>query len=189
MSERWRCFVAVPIGDALRRDLRDAVERWRARSDLAGLRWSDPANWHLTLAFIGPTDPASVEPLTQALAEVAGGHAPMRLATGGLGAFPSRGRARVGWYGVGDPDRRLAALAREVAPAVGLDPLAGRFRAHVTLARAHDTPVDLRRWVEEPSPGGELAVDRLDLMRSHLGRGPAHYEVLATVPLEGRGDD
>ena len=39
--ERWRCFVAIPIGEALRADLRAAVEGWRRREDLAGMRWAD----------------------------------------------------------------------------------------------------------------------------------------------------
>ena len=183
MSDRWRCFVAVPIGEELREALAGAVEAWRARPDLAGLRWTDPAGWHLTLAFLGATDPDAVPGLVAALDRVAAGHVPMRLATGGAGAFPSKAHARVAWYGVVDPELRLAALAREVAPAVGLEGDA-RFRAHVTLARARAEPTDLRRWLgEADAPAGELVVDRLELMRSHLGRGPAHYETLATLPL------
>jgi 2'-5' RNA ligase len=89
----------------------------------------------------------------------------------------------VAWYGVADPERRLAMLARDVAIAVGLE-AAGRFRAHITLARARAEPVDLRAWLAgaEP-PSGGLDVDRVDLMRSHLGRGPARYEVLESLPL------
>jgi 2'-5' RNA ligase len=183
MSDRWRCFVAVPIGEELREALAGAVEAWRARADLAGLRWTDPAGWHLTLAFLGPTGSDAIPGLVGALERVAPGHAPLRLATGGLGAFPSRAHARVAWYGVADPERRLTALAREVTPAVGLEGDA-RFRAHVTLARARSEPIDARPWLEgAAAPAGELVVDRMELMRSHLGRGPAHYETLATVPL------
>ena len=69
-----------------------------------------------------------------------------RCATGGLGAFPSPGSARVLWYGVADPDGRLAALAGDLTGALGLDGR-GPFRPHVTLARARREPVDLRRWL------------------------------------------
>jgi hypothetical protein len=34
-----------------------------------------------------------------------------------------------------------------------------------------------------------LDLDRLDLMRSHIGRGPAHYELLASAPFGGSADD
>lgn len=183
MTGTWRCFVAVPIGDELRAALAAAVEQWSAREDLAGLRWSDAENWHLTIAFLGSTDPGAVASIVGRLEATAGRHQPMRLETGGLGAFASRRRARVAWYGLADPGGRLASLAADVAVAMGLEP-AGRFRAHVTLARARSEPVDLRPWLAEAAaPRGVLSVDGLDLMRSHLGRGPAHYERLASVPL------
>ncbi|HEX2883912.1 MAG TPA: RNA 2',3'-cyclic phosphodiesterase [Candidatus Limnocylindria bacterium] len=181
--DAWRLFVAVPIGDRLRADLEGAVAHWRDRADLAGLRWTDAATWHLTLAFMGATDACAVPGILDGLRSVAVRCEPMRLVTGGLGAFPSAGRARVAWYGIADPERRLATLARDVAIAVGLED-AGRFRAHITLARARAKPADLRAWLARADPPvGGLGVDRVDLMRSHLGRGPARYEVLESLPL------
>jgi RNA 2',3'-cyclic 3'-phosphodiesterase len=184
MSDRWRCFVAVAIDEELRDDLKRAVDAWRALPELSGLRWADPAAWHLTLAFLGWTDPAQVRSLSTTLLMVTARHEPMHLVTGGLGAFPSRARARVAWYGVADPERRLAALAAELGPALGLDVVP--FRPHVTLARARHAPIDLTRWLARAeAPSGALDVSRLELMRSHLGRGPARYETLDTVSLGG----
>lgn len=181
MTERWRCFVAVPMGEELRDALRAAVERWRDDPDLAGLRWTDADSLHLTLAFLGSVEADRVAELEATLREVAKVHRPMRLATGGLGAFPSVGRARVAWYGVADPDRRLASLARDVR--LALDVEGSEFRAHITLARARREPVAVRGLVALDSPSGVLVVDHMDLMRSDLGRGPARYERLATAEL------
>lgn len=182
MGERWRLFVAVPIPDELRAALVEAVERWRDRPDLAGLRWTDPAAWHLTVLFIGATDPAAVPGIVKALGEVASGHAPMRLATGGLGGFPAASRARVAWYGLHDADDALGHLARDVRR--GIADQQSPFRAHVTLARAREQPVDLRDWiVNGGEPSGEMAVTRISLMRSHLGQGPARYETIAALPM------
>ena len=187
---RWRCFVAVPLGEHVRSDLADAVAGWRQRPDLAELRWTDAGSWHVTMAFLGSIEPAELDHVIAAVTEAATSHEPMRLATGGLGAFPSPGRARVAWYGVADPDRQLRSLAADLAEGLGLDP-ADRFRAHVTLARAKRAPMDLRAWLAEESasaPAGELTVDHVELMRSHLGRGPARYETLATIKLGARID-
>jgi 2'-5' RNA ligase len=181
MTERWRCFVAVPIGEELRAALRAGVESWSDAPDLAGLRWTDADSWHLTLAFLGSVDADRIAELSATLREVVAAHPPMRLATGGLGAFPSPGRARVAWYGVADPDRRLAALARDVRRALGVE--GSEFRAHVTLARARREPVVARGLVAREAPSGTLVVDHVDLMRSHLGRGPARYERLSTAAL------
>ena len=176
-TERWRCFVAVPLGEELRRELALAADGWRLRPELVGLRWTDPASWHVTLAFLGPIDPPAAADLGPRLDVVAAGQAPILLPSAGVGAFPTAARARVAWYGVADPDGALAALAGHVRQATRLD--GGVFRAHVTLARARHESVDLRPWVRDAgAPSGELTVDRIELMRSHLRRGPARYEVL-----------
>lgn len=184
MSEgRWRCFVAIPIGDELRADLRAAVDAWRGREGLSGLRWADPDGWHVTLAFLGSIEAASVPGVVERVATVAAAHLSTRSATGGLGAFPNAARARVAWYGIEDGEGRLARLAAEVAMALGLD-ASQPLRPHVTLARARRDPVDLRSWLAAASaPAGVLDVDRIELMRSTAGRGPARYDTLAAITL------
>ena len=182
-DERWRLFVAVPIGEELREALRTPVEEWGNDEQLAGLRWTDRDGWHVTLAFLGSTEAAAVPELIERLASVAPAHGATTSRTGGLGAFPTPARARVAWYGVEDAEGRLARLAADVAAVLGLD--ASRpLRPHLTLARVRRQPVDLRRWLASASaPEDVLTTDRIELMRSHTGRGPARYETLATIKL------
>ena len=145
----------------------------------------EPDAWHLTLTFHGSVDPDDLAGIEAAIRRVAATHEPGEVATGRLGAFHRPGSARVLWYGVADTAGRIAALAADVAAALGGsgdEP----FRAHVTLARARRRAVDLRGWIEgaaESAPDGRLIVDRVELMRSHIGRGPARYETLATMKL------
>jgi 2'-5' RNA ligase len=180
MSE-WRCFIAVPIGDQLRAALSSAVDTWRGSPGTEDLRWTDASGWHATLAFLGPTDPDRLPSLADALTDVAARLVPFTLATGGLGGFPSPRAARVVWYGIQDPEGRLAAVASSVRGAVGLaqdQP----FRGHLTLARARGQSrarIDLTR----PAPVGTLRVDELVLYRSLLGGGPARYEPLAIARM------
>ena len=184
-EERWRCFVSVPLPDPLRTALATAAAGWRLRDDLAGMSWTDPAGWHVTLAFLGGTEPDRVPDLMRRLAEATAGHRRWLADTGGLGGFPSASRARVAWYGVADPDRTFVRLAADVRHALRIDD-GSRFRAHVTLGRARRDPVDLREWIATASaPEGHLDVAGVELMRSHLGRGPARYETLAVASLGG----
>ena len=183
-EERWRCFVAVPLGEDVRGALALAAERWEAAADL---RWSTPESWHITVAFLGPVAVSALPGLRGTIAEVARDHQPMRLSAGGLGAFPSPARARVVWYGIDDRTGGLAAVARDLAAALGLDAPAP-FRAHVTLARARRGSADLREWLSANSgsaPALWLDVRHLELMRSHLGRAAARYETLAAMDLGG----
>jgi 2'-5' RNA ligase len=185
-DEAWRCFVGVPIGQPLDGDLRGALGALQAAAsaDADELRWIDPQEWHLTLAFMGPTAEAEVPRLIAALGEVASNHAPFAIPTGGLGAFPSRRDVRILWYGLADRSRRLAELAINVRIAVDCE-TASPFRAHLTLARARgDRGVTLpaATW-KVPMPAGSLAVEELVLYRSHMGAGHARYEALANIPL------
>lgn len=181
----WRCFVAVPLPA----ELRAALGEWvtgvrRAEPELdADWRWTDTERWHITLAFLGATPPAEVPPVVARLSELLEKWAGFAVAAGGFGAFSGRTRARVLWYGIQDPDRRLAELAQIVRSAAGTDDGA-RFRPHVTLARArdgHGTAVP--SLPIETLPAGEVPVSAVTLMRSDLGRGPARYESLGEVRL------
>ena len=186
IDEGWRCFVGVPIGQPLDRDLRASLAALQAAAsaDADELRWIDPQEWHLTLAFMGPTAEDQIPRLIEALNDVAANHAPFAIPTGGLGAFPSRREVRILWYGLNDRSRRLAELAIAVRIAVDCE-TASPFRAHLTLARARGdrgVSVPAASW-KVPMPAGSLAVEELVLYRSHLGEGPAKYEILASVPL------
>lgn len=183
-TERWRCFIAIPIGEQLRSDLTRAVATWRSDPAFADLRWTDPDAWHVTLAFLGWTDPGSVGGVVTAMRIVASGATPATLTTGGLGAFPSPGRTRVLWYGIDDPDGLLGGLSAELHHALRLEG-SEPFRAHLTLARAEPEPLKLRDAMGGlVAPPGTLAVEETRLMRSHLGGNrPARYEMLESVPI------
>lgn len=185
-DEQWRCFVGVPIGEPLRGQLRAAAEPLRATvsAEADDLRWIDATAWHLTLAFLGPTQQEEVPSVIEALGRVASDHAPFAIPTGGLGAFPSRREVRILWFGLADRSRRLAELAVAVRTAVGCE-TASPFRAHLTLARAHGdrgVMVPDATW-KVPMPAGQMPVEELVLYRSHTARGPARYEILASAPL------
>jgi 2'-5' RNA ligase len=184
----WRCFVAVPIDERMRSVVSATVDVLRAAPGAGAWRWSDPEGWHVTLAFLGATDPAAVPGLSRALATLAASEEGFTRGAGGLGAFPPHGRARVVWYGIADPDGRLGRLASGVQAAVGLPPDA-RFHAHLTLGRARDRfGTDASALLDGVvAPASRLDVDRLVLYRSHLGQGPARYEVLSSARLGAAG--
>jgi len=175
--------VAVPLPDNLRAELDDWVTGLRHDALLdADWRWADPEGWHITLAFLGARWPEVVPGIIEDLSRELAGREGLSVAAGGIGAFPGRSRARVLWYGIQDADRRLAELAHAVRAITATDDSAP-FRPHVTLARARDRHGAPFPSLPDAPPGGEVPIDAVALMRSHLGPGPARYEVLAEFPL------
>lgn len=173
--------MAVPISDELRTALRDYVGELRRASWADDWRWTDPAGWHITLAFLGSISPASVPEIAAKLEQVATRHAPFIVETGGLGAFPSPARARVLWYGVHHPAGRLEAIADEVRLALNVQQ--APFRSHVTLARRRNggrrDPASPPLIGIDSTPSGQLLVHSVDLYRSRQGPNGSRYELLS----------
>lgn len=152
------------------------------------LRWSDPAGWHLTLAFYGQVGEEKLPELTERLQRAAHRHPATSARIAGAGRFGTV----VLWAGV-DGDgvalRGLAGSARAAGRRTGVGHEdRQRFRPHVTLARARGA-ADLRPYVERLAgyTGPQWRVETVTLLRSHPG-GPGHgprYEPLATFPLRG----
>src|SRR5919206_1242895 len=88
-----RLFVAVDIPDDVQAVVADAVAPLRDR--LWDARWTPPANWHVTLKFLGRTWPRLVPSVFDAVGRVARERGRLRTSVRGIGAFPSARRARV----------------------------------------------------------------------------------------------
>ena len=189
-------FVAVQPPEAVRDDLAAFLQ---ARDGL-GVRWLDPDQWHLTLAFCAAVPERSVEGFAGRLESAFAGRAPMRLQLAGAGAFPHPDRAKVLWLGVvaaeddpgAEPVARLhaaAAAARTAATVSGIEVDGATFRPHLSLARLR-RPMSATRWLRvlDTYRSPAWAADAVTLVASHLGQGPAgrpRYETLQTIALRG----
>jgi 2'-5' RNA ligase len=183
-----RLFVSVDLPPSLA----DAVEALQQRFAAAsGLSFTDPAQAHVTLKFLGDVPEADVDDLAAALerAVADAGVAPFEAAVGGLGVFPSLDYISVLWVGFRDGSAELTALheaVEERTTALGFDPEDHAFTPHVTLARMeHAGGKDLvRERVREDDPTvGRFRVEEVRLTESTLGAGGPTYETLRAVPL------
>lgn len=178
-----RLFVALEVPAPARQVLDAAVAPLRGRHD--ALRWVPPVDWHVTLAFLGPTPVARQLRVRHALEEVARRAPAIPLTVDGrLGRFGDR----VLWAGVTSADDVLAPLAtavRAAVPTVDVSTDGREFRAHLTLARAprgHPVPRAVAPLVATGLPV-RWTVRRLALMASHRRGGAGRYRAVATWPL------
>lgn len=201
----WRLFIAVPLPPAVREQVAATIQHLQA-SDLP-VRWIDPDNGHLTLHFIGETEPELAELLRMALGVAVSGHQAFDLRTADPGAFPSLRRPRVLWLGLWGPTHRLEAIYNDIGDFLddfGLDIEDAPFHPHITLGRVRSGEgVKIGQLPEQVRDAfasladQELArhdravpfpVTEVQLVRSHLGKDGPRYEVLATYPLSSATD-
>jgi 2'-5' RNA ligase len=139
-------------------------------------------NHPVTGAFLGWVGVDAIAGIEERLAEAAARAEPFRARVVDIGRFPDRGKARVLWVGLEDPQVSLAQLAEAVRASLGGEAAHDDrpFRPHITIARA-------RRPVAVPAMGSPLDetldVTAVTLFRSHLGGEHARYEALRRWPL------
>jgi len=181
-----RLFFALEMPPPVRATLAELLERLRPLG--RGVRWVDAEAIHLTLRFLGEIEPARLEALTAAARSGTGSCSALRLRTGGLGAFPERGRARVVWIALSDEDGALAALHAALEAALerqGFGREQRPFAPHLTLGRVRQggDPRPALARVAAPEPvlfGAQEYV----LMESHLDPGGARYKMCARFGLQ-----
>ena len=201
-----RAFVALIPPAAALTELADAVAPVRAAHP--DLRWTPPAQWHLTLAFLGEIDDGVLPELAERLARAARRHPPAPLALAGGGRFGDRvlwtrvqpvpGKWRESPASAGrvlrsdrpvriDAVRRLAGSVTAAARRCGIAVDDRPHRPHLTLARGREG-ADLRPAVAALAAfaGSPWTADALHLVHSRLGvgsGGTAAHEIVGTWPL------
>jgi len=176
-----RLFTAIEIPEAIR--LRLSL----LRAPLAGAKWIEADNMHITVRFAGDIDGRTADEFTDFLAGVRVRPFPVTIRE--VGAFGGRD-PRVLWAGV-EAGKPLDALYRahdRAARAAGLEPEGRAFKPHVTLARMRGARQHaVARFLEE---NGALRVEpftatRFVLLSARPGTGGGPYVVEAEFPFEG----
>lgn len=152
---------------------------------IAGARWQDDDQLHLTLRFIGEVDRHVAEDVAAALGSVS--HPPFELRLDGIGRFDRRGQVDAIWAGV-SPQHEVQSLHAAVARALrraGIAPEERAFLPHITLARfsrgkfpSGTLPVQ-QLW----PPPVDARFEHFLLYESHLGSAGPTYSVIERYPL------
>ena len=187
-----RMFVAVLPPD----DVLDELESFVGpRRDLSPFRWTQPEQWHLTLAFAEDVPDRAYDELVSRLTDAARKRHPTEARITGGGAFPHAGKAKLLYAGIETDVEELSRLAEGARNAVstsGAQVDGQRFRPHLTLARMN-RPVEATKWLRllDTFRGEPWQVEEIALVASHLGEGPRHtarHEVVETFSLGRAGN-
>jgi 2'-5' RNA ligase len=174
-----RLFVAIRPPEHIRDQLLDLME------GVAGARWQDEEQLHLTLRFIGEVDRHVASDVHAALGAVR--HPPFALALNGIGSFVRRGEPVTLWAGVA-PQEPLKTLHKKIDQALeraGLEPERRAYTPHITVARLGRGGGSIRGLLE--SAGGmsspPFPVEEFRLYESQLTLQGAVHTVVERYSL------
>jgi len=152
---------------------------------VAGAKWVDAGNLHLTLRFVGEVDEGVAADIDDALARLQARRFTLQLA--GAGVFGD-GKPRQLWVGV-EREPALSALQGKIEQAlirIGIPPEPRKFAPHVTLARLREARRDdVQRFLALNAQfrAAPLAVERFSLIASYPTKAGSVYEDQADYPL------
>jgi len=176
-----RLFVGIEFPPELR--LRLSL----LQSGVAGAKWVDPGNFHLTLRFIGEVDEGTAADVDEALLRLKAQRFSLQLA--GAGVFGGD-KPRQLWVGV-EREPALATLQSKIEQALmraGLPPEPRKFAPHVTLARLRlPKRDDIQRFLAANAQfrAEPLRIDRFSLIASYPTKAGSVYEDQADYELQG----
>jgi len=139
-----RLFVSIELPESITKSLAELDP------DVRGVRWLEPRQMHLTLAFLGNVGTEIQEALSEKLRAISWKSFFLPLL--GLGTFPTKGWPKIISIGVGSGHPHLFQLHKRVQEAllaVGLEPDLRSFHPHITLARCRDvSPQTIRPFLK-----------------------------------------
>jgi 2'-5' RNA ligase len=187
----FRTFVAIEAPSEICHCAAALVER--LKSSGAKVRWADTHAMHWTLSFLGDVPDTEIAAVCRSVTAAVAPFSPFDLEVCGCGAFPSSGRPRTLWLGVGEGSEAMvelqAAVERNLA-GLGFRAEARQYKPHLTLGRVRDSSTGLdelanlvRRYADFSA--GIMAIDEVVVVSSQLERSGAVHTPLGHAPLAG----
>ena len=130
-----RLFIALKIEAG--ENLLTMISSFRARLNKEQIKWTNTANIHITLAFLGDTGENAIKGIISMLAERCEGFGHFELVLKGSGYFRNIADPRIIWTGI-EPSEKLNQLYRLIL--IGLKDLSIKiedrpFKPHLTIGR------------------------------------------------------
>lgn len=188
-----RLFIAVDLAIPVVEELVAFQRRLQALiDDIDGVRvkWTRPEHIHLTMKFLGNTEPAMLPVLREAIAELVGPLFPFEVEARGVGFFPGPHKPRIIWSGFDDESAEVLSLLHRAIERdlgeIGIEQDDKPFRPHVTLGRVKSRKrPDFTRLVDqiERRSYGKSYIKDIILYESKLDHEGPHYTVVDRFAL------
>lgn len=182
-----RLFIAVktvPGADLLR-----MISSVKSLLGHESIKWVDPGNIHITLAFLGDTEEKKIKLLTQILNGTCAGFGRFEFSLTGTGVFKNFNDPRVIWVGI-SPKETLVNLSSKITDGLKLGGFAIEdrgFRPHLTIGRVRTIKdnENLKRVLEtyRETDFQKISASEVILYESILMQTGPLYKELGKFPL------
>ena len=187
-----RVFIAVEISPGTINRIASAVADLKPK--LPEVRWTAPANFHLTVKFIGDIETHRADAIADALDRIITLFPRCTINAKGLGVFPGLRQPRILWVGfIGDELTQLAERVNTALLPLGFAGETRGFAPHLTIGRwrqpdrrTANLREEIARWRDHDF--GATLVDRLILFQSVLKPPGAVHSKLKVFKLNDQAD-
>lgn len=190
-------FFALPLPPQVQEVVADFAHFWKTYTGTQdAARWYVPADYHITLKFLGDISDAEATRLAAAGNAVAARHAPLTLTLTTPSAFPNMFRPRVLYVGIKSmlALRNLVADLEETLEMLGVPRETRPYAPHVTVARVKATAeAAAKNWrTSHEQAFVKWEANTFALMQTlppelRPNGEVARYNSAQTFPLTGRG--
>ena len=185
-----RSFIAIPLSEQVRRAVGRLLHQ--VASDGDGIAWVPADNLHLTLKFLGDVADTEIPSVCSEIRAACDDLDSFALTVNGTRCLPSLKKPRVLCAGIDDADDVLPSLVADLETRMadlGFKREPRDYVAHLTLGRAKgasrrassDVLQRLQKFAD--FQGGEIQVDRVQLIASFLDKSGPTYQTMDTVML------
>ena len=189
MQQGLRLFWAVNLSSEIK--VKTAVLQSQLKKSGADVKWVEEDNFHLTVKFLGDTEPELIPIMVEKVKKQVSSLDPFTLRIEDLGVFPRKGPPRVVWAGVnGEKDKFIMLYNRmqQALEPLGFSPEGKPFSPHLTLGRVRSSRgsealLTTMAALHSNSVVGDTIVESVDLMQSELTKQGAVYKLLEVVKL------
>ena len=182
-----RLFIAVPVPEPVKQNIMALQARLRKNMGGEKISWTLPGSIHLTLKFLGETDPALVDKIVTVMAASVKDAPDFSMSVDKAGAFPSPARPKILWVGSMEKNKNIGGIAEKLERGlklIGFEEETREFRPHLTIGRVRSGSIAGSR-VEALLSGeirlGALEVREIQLIESILSAEGAKYRIVEKI--------
>lgn len=186
-----RLFIAVPVEKRSKKLLKQYIKKAQKSLDY-NLKWVSGNNLHLTLKFLGDTNPEKIEEIKTILSNTCSQFDTLNLFYNHFGAFPSTDYPKVLYFGLNGDINRLQKLQSNIENSLvdlGFDKENRKYTPHLTFARTRKSTNinklkdDYTNFINENKLRVYQKVNQISLIESKLYKSGPVYEEIFSINL------